>query len=175
MWYFIHHSGIHATIAGVLTATTIPALGVGGRKAPLLRLEHSLLIPVGFLIVPLFALANTNIEFERGMLEGLFAPLGMGIVLGLLLGKPIGIFLVSWTATRFNLVSLPAGFRWRHVIGTGCLAGIGFTMSIFIALLSFDDPHLIAMAKFSILIGSLLSMIAGCALLWKNGREREAV
>ncbi len=171
MWYFIHHSGIHATIAGVLTATAIPAAGAN-KKSPLERLEHSLSIPVSFIIVPVFALANTNITFDGSMVAGLFAPLGLGIIFGLVLGKPIGITLVAWIASRLNIATLPTGFRWRHVVGLGLLAGIGFTMSIFIALLSFKDPFLIAEAKLAVLVGSFISMVSGCALLWRNGNQR---
>src|SRR5690606_4082112 len=126
-------------------------------------------IPVSFIIVPVFALANTNITFDGSMVAGLFAPLGLGIIFGLVLGKPIGITLVAWIASRLNIATLPTGFRWRHVVGLGLLAGIGFTMSIFIALLSFKDPFLIAEAKLAVLVGSFISMVSGCALLWRNG------
>lgn len=167
MWYFIHHSGIHATIAGVLTAVTIPLTvkGKGTNASPLLKLEHALVVPVNFLIVPLFALANTNIRFEDGMLEGLASPLGVGIILGLVLGKPIGVFLMTKLAIVLRIGSMPQGASWTQIIGIGLLAGIGFTMSIFIALLSFSDASMIAEAKFSILIASLISGLLGCILL----------
>lgn len=167
MWYFIHHSGIHATIAGVLTAVTIPLTvkGKGRNASPLLKLEHGLVVPVNFLIVPLFALANTNIRFEDGMLEGLASPLGVGIILGLVLGKPIGVFLMTKLAIVLRIGSMPQGASWMQIIGIGLLAGIGFTMSIFIALLSFSDASMIAEAKFSILIASLISGLLGCILL----------
>ena len=167
MWYFIHHSGIHATIAGVLTAVTIPLTvkGKGTNASPLLKLEHALVVPVNFLIVPLFALANTNIRFEDGMLEGLASPLGVGIILGLVLGKPIGVFLMTKLAIVLRIGSMPQGASWMQIIGIGLLAGIGFTMSIFIALLSFSDASMIAEAKFSILIASLISGLLGCILL----------
>lgn len=167
MWYFIHHSGIHATIAGVLTAVTIPLTvkGKGRNASPLLKLEHALVVPVNFLIVPLFALANTNIRFEDGMLEGLASPLGVGIILGLVLGKPIGVFLMTKLAIVLRIGSMPQDASWMQIIGIGLLAGIGFTMSIFIALLSFSDASMIAEAKFSILIASLISGLLGCILL----------
>ena len=167
MWYFIHHSGIHATIAGVLTAVTIPLTvkGKGTNASPLLKLEHALVVPVNFLIVPLFALANTNIRFEDGMLEGLASPLGVGIILGLVLGKPIGVFLMTKLAIVLRIGSMPQGASWIQIIGIGLLAGIGFTMSIFIALLSFSDASMIAEAKFSILVASLISGLLGCILL----------
>lgn len=165
IWYFIHHSGIHATIAGVLTAMTIPLTVKGNGEPPLLKLEHALTTPVNFLIVPMFALANTNIRFEDGMLAGLVSPLGIGITLGLMLGKPVGIFLMTKLAIVLRIGSMPQGASWIQVIGIALLAGIGFTMSIFIALLSFSDSFLIAEAKFSILVASLLSGVIGYVLL----------
>lgn len=165
IWYFIHHSGIHATIAGVLTAMAIPLGTKGQEEPPLLKLEHALTTPVNFLIVPLFALANTNIRFEDGMLGGLFSPLGLGIILGLLVGKPVGVYLMTKLAVLLRIGSLPQDASWIQIIGVGLLAGIGFTMSIFVALLSFSDNLLIAEAKFSILVASLLSGVTGYILL----------
>ena len=165
IWYFVHHSGIHATIAGVLTAMTIPLATKGQQEPPLLKLEHALVTPVNFLIVPLFALANTAIRFEEGMLEGLISPLGIGIIVGLMLGKPVGVYLMTKLAILLRIGSMPEGASWAQIIGVGLLAGIGFTMSIFIALLSFSDNLLIAEAKFSILVASLLSGVTGYILL----------
>ncbi|PRD47184.1 Na+/H+ antiporter NhaA [Sphingobacterium haloxyli] len=167
IWYFVHHSGIHATIAGVLTAMTIPLATKGKHEPPLLKLEHALTTPVNFLIVPVFALANTNIRFEDGMLEGLVSPLGIGIILGLMLGKPVGVYLMTKLAIMLRIGSMPQGASWTQIIGIGLLAGIGFTMSIFIALLSFSSDLLIAEAKFSILVASLLSGVIGYVLLNK--------
>ncbi len=164
MWYFIHHSGIHATIAGVLTAMALPLTTRNG-AAPLERLEHLLIKPVNFLIIPLFALANTNIRFEPGMAEGIYTPLGAGIILGLFIGKPLGITLFSWLSVKSGLCRLPEGANWKHIAGVGILGGIGFTMSIFIALLSFSDPSWLPVAKFSVLTGSLLSGVCGCIVL----------
>lgn len=164
MWYFIHHSGIHATIAGVLTAMTIPLKARDG-SAPLERLEHLLIRPVNLLIIPLFALANTNIRFEPGMLEGVYTPVGMGVILGLCIGKPLGITLFSWLSVKSGLCRLPEGAGWKHITGVGLLGGIGFTMSIFIALLSFSDPSWLPIAKFSVLTASLISGIGGYLVL----------
>src|SRR5690606_21104699 len=100
------------------------------------KLEHALTKPVNFIILPIFALANTNIHFQDGMVEGLFSSLGMGILLGLIVGKPVGILLLSWLSVKSKLCQLPEGANWVHIVGVGLLAGIGFTMSIFIALLS---------------------------------------
>ncbi|SEG17493.1 Na+/H+ antiporter NhaA [Sphingobacterium lactis] len=160
IWYFIHHSGIHATIAGVLVAMTIPTNDTDV-ESPLERLEHALVKPVNFIIIPLFAFANTNITLENEMLAGLTAPLGLGITLGLLIGKPVGILLTSYICTKLKLSSLPEGSTWRHILGVGLLAGIGFTMSIFIAILSFKDPLFVSEAKLSILITSLLAGVIG--------------
>ena len=171
IWYFVHHSGIHATIAGVLTALTLPTTP-DATESPLEKLEHILTKPVNFLIIPVFALANTNIRFEAGMVEGLFSNLGMGIVLGLIIGKPVGILLLSWLSVKGKICQLPQGAKWIHVVGVGLLAGIGFTMSIFIALLSFADPDLISIAKFAILTASVLSGGIGFILLKMTGRKQ---
>ncbi len=170
-WYFVHHSGIHATIAGVLTAMTLPTTP-DDKESPLEKLEHLLVNPVNFVIMPLFALANTNIVLEADMLEGLLTPLGLGIVGGLFLGKPIGISLATWISVRSGLCTLPANASWGHIIGVGMLGGIGFTMSIFIAMLSFaDTPHFSSEAKFAVLVASLLSGVAGSVLLLVLGRR----
>lgn len=160
IWYFVHHSGIHATIAGVLVAMTIPTNDTA-IESPLERLEHALTKPVNFFIIPVFAFANTNITLESEMLGGLTSSLGLGITLGLLVGKPIGIMLTSYLCTKAKLSSLPEGSTWRHIFGVGLLAGIGFTMSIFIAILSFNDPLHISEAKLSILITSFLAGVIG--------------
>lgn len=164
IWYFVHHSGIHATIAGVLVAMTIPTNDTAA-ESPLERLEHALVKPVNFIIIPLFAFANTNITLESEMLHGLTAPLGLGITLGLLVGKPVGILLTSFICTKIKLSTLPADSTWRHIFGVGLLAGIGFTMSIFIAILSFNDALHIAEGKLSILLTSLLAGVLGFLFL----------
>lgn len=170
MWYFIHNSGIHATIAGVLTALTLPTTP-DNTESPLEKLEHLLVKPVNFIIVPIFALANTNITIESEMLDRLFTGLGMGIMLGLVLGKPMGIMFVSWLSVKFKICKLPARSNWMHILGVGLLGGIGFTMSIFISLLSFDDAALVAEAKFAILIASFLSGVLGYFLLRANSKK----
>lgn len=172
MWYFIHHSGIHATIAGVLTALTLPTTP-DASESPLEKLEHALIKPVNFLIIPVFALANTNISFEPGMMEGLTSALGFGIVLGLLFGKPAGILLASWISVKLRICKLPNKANWKHIAGVGLLGGIGFTMSIFIALLSFSDTDVVAEAKFAILTGSFLSGLLGYILL-RSGKPKPA-
>ncbi len=176
LWYFVHHSGIHATIAGVLLAFTIPTNDTD-ILSPLEKLEHFLTKPVAFLIMPIFALANTNITFVDGMLEGLASPMGLGIILGLFVGKTIGVTLFSYVAVKTKLANLPTGANWKHIIGLGMLAGIGFTMSIFISMLSFNDMLHIVEAKFSILCASLLSGIVGFLFLKsiKGKESNEAI
>ncbi|MBL7698699.1 MAG: Na+/H+ antiporter NhaA [Chitinophagaceae bacterium] len=172
LWYFIHHSGIHATIAGVLTALTIPTTK-DATVSPLEKLEHALAYPVNFVIMPIFALANTNITFESGMTSGLFSELGLGIMIGLFIGKPVGITLTTWIVVKLGWGKMLRGATWAHIIGLGLLGGIGFTMSIFIALLSFDDPLLQAESKFSVLVTSVISGFVGFLLLNRiNARNR---
>lgn len=158
IWYFVHHSGIHATIAGVLIAMTIPTNDTDV-ESPLERLEHAIAKPVNLLIVPLFAFANTNITLQAEMLEGLTSPLGLGIILGLLIGKPVGILISTFICTKLGLSTLPENATWTHIIGVGFLAGIGFTMSIFVSILSFKDPLFVEEAKLAVL---LTSLVAGC-------------
>lgn len=172
IWYFIHHSGIHATIAGVLTAFAIPIKGRQRGHSPIQTVEHAIANPVNFIIMPLFALANTNIRFESDMVEGLASPLGMGIIAGLFIGKPIGITLLSWVSVKLGLSELPKGTKWFQVLAMGLMSGIGFTMSIFIALLSFDDAYHQTEAKFAILTASALSGIIGYVILRNLGRKR---
>ncbi|WP_312338205.1 Na+/H+ antiporter NhaA [Sphingobacterium sp.] len=171
VWYFIHHSGIHATIAGVLVAMTIPTNDTD-IESPLERLEHALVKPVNFLIIPLFAFANTNITLESSMIQGLVAPLGLGVGLGLLFGKPLGILTMTLICSKLGISSLPEGSSFKHIFGVGLLAGIGFTMSIFISILSFGDPLHINEAKLSILLTSMLSGIFGYFVLHIFGRNR---
>jgi NhaA family Na+:H+ antiporter len=164
IWYFIHHSGVHATIAGVMTAFMLPTTK-GREESPLEKLEHRLATPVHFFIMPLFALANTNISFARASADMLLTDLSLGIIIGLFVGKPAGIALFSWISVRLKLSSLPARARWKHITGLGFLGGIGFTMSIFIALLSYSDPQIRDTSKLAILVASTLSGIIGYIIL----------
>ena len=169
IWYFVHHSGIHATIAGVLVAMTLPT-NTTNEESPLEKLEHALFKPVNFLIVPIFAFANTNITLQKEMLEGLTSPLGLGITLGLLFGKPIGITITTLICTKTGLGQFPANSKLVHIVGLGFLAGIGFTMSIFISILSFDDKIFIEEAKLAVLLTSLLAGLFGFVILRFSGR-----
>lgn len=174
IWYFVHHSGIHATIAGVLVAMSLPTNDTDV-ESPLEKLEHALVKPVNFLIIPIFAFANTNITIHNEMIEGLTSPLGLGISLGLIFGKPIGIVITSFLCSKLGIGQLPANSKLIHMIGLGLLAGIGFTMSIFISMLSFDNQIFIEEAKLSVLITSLIAGILGYLILSfssRNNREK---
>jgi NhaA family Na+:H+ antiporter len=165
LWYFLHHSGIHATIAGVVLAFSIPTNVSTTEISPLEKLEHQLHIPVGFFIMPVFALTNTNITFNQEMVSGITNTLGLGIICGLVVGKLIGINLFSYLAITLKWSSLPQNASWKQMLGVGFLAGIGFTMSIFIALLSFRTSDIQDEAKFAILLASVLAGILGFTVL----------
>jgi len=164
MWYFMLRSGVHATLAGVLLAFAIPFAPRNGHS-PSERLEHFLDRPVAFGIMPLFALANTGIMLGEGWLAGLATGNAAGIAAGLVLGKPAGIVLASVLAVRSGMSRLPVDIRWGHIVGAGLLGGIGFTMSIFITLLAFEDPGLVQGSKIAILLSSLVAGSAGFLVL----------
>ncbi|SHG59328.1 Na+/H+ antiporter NhaA [Flavobacterium defluvii] len=164
MWYFMLNSGIHATITGVILAFVIP-FGDGGEKTSSYKLQHFLHKPVAFIILPLFAVANTCITINSDWHSGLNHPNAFGIILGLVIGKPLGIALFSSIGVSAGLCALPKNLKWTHILGAGMLGGIGFTMSIFITLLAFKDPETILYSKISILIASVLSGALGFAYL----------
>ncbi len=159
MWYFMHHSGVHATITGVLLAFAIP-FGNGDERSPSYGLQHFLHKPVAFFILPLFAFANTCISIDGSWYQNLAQPASLGVLAGLVIGKPLGICLFALTAITFKISSL-GDLKWKHIIGAGMLAGIGFTMSIFITLLAYDQASEINQSKIAILIASLIAGIAG--------------
>jgi NhaA family Na+:H+ antiporter len=159
----MQQSGVHPTITGVLLAFAIP-FGDGEEKSPSCILQHWLHKPVAFFILPLFALANTCISIDSGWLTGLTQSNSIGIFAGLVVGKPLGIFLFSFIAVSLGLCALQEDLKWKQIIGVGLLAGIGFTMSIFITLLAFDNPELITQSKIAILIASLVAGSIG--YLW---------
>lgn len=217
LWLFVHESGVHATIAGVVVALTIPARSRvnvrtfvdHGRQSlesveleqlagvdrpvltsphlvgvidsidhackqvttPLQRLEHALEPWVAFLIVPLFALANAGISISTDALGALNTAVLCGVVLGLVVGKPLGITIVCRFAVRLGLASLPSGVSWTHLLGASFLAGIGFTMSLFITYLAFADPHHVAAAKFGVLLASFLAALGGTAVLMRSWKD----
>jgi len=172
MWYFMLHSGVHSTLAGILLAFAIP-FGKGEKTSLSYRLQDWLHKPVSLIILPLFALANTAMVFGKGWDTGLAEPGSIGIFAGLIIGKPLGVFLFSFLAVSIGVCALPSGLKWKHVLGIGFLAGIGFTMSIFITLLAYSDEILITESKISILLASLVSGILGYSWLkyvLKKGR-----
>ncbi|HSM07866.1 MAG TPA: Na+/H+ antiporter NhaA [Gemmatimonadota bacterium] len=222
MWYFVLQSGVHATIAGVVTAAFVPAsLGraaerlrdsaveirqlarelteaeglreawevidereaelediahaVSRQSAPLYRLEHAIHPWSAYVILPVFAFANAGIQISlSGLGATLTTPLALGIMLGLFLGKQVGITGAAWLAVRLGAGTLPEGARWSQIWGGAALAGIGFTMSIFIAALAFPDTGTLQVAKLAVVIGSLASAAAGVALLSLANRPDEA-
>lgn len=162
MWYFMLNSGVHATITGVLLAFVIP-FGDGGKKTSSYRLQHFLHKPVAFIILPLFAISNTCIAINADWHEGLGHENSIGILLGLVMGKPLGIYLFSFLAVSIGICKLPKDLKWKNILGAGMLGGIGFTMSIFITLLAFknDGEEVITYSKIAILIASFISGILG--------------
>jgi len=164
MWYFMLNSGVHATITGVLLAFVIP-FGDGGEKSTSYKLQHFLHKPVAFIILPLFAIANTCIAIQTDWHEGLNHPNTLGIILGLVIGKPLGILLFSFIGVTMGICSLPKSLKWSHILGAGMLGGIGFTMSIFITILAFQDLETIIFSKIAILIASVLSGVFGFVYL----------
>ena len=172
MWFLMLKSGVHSTIAGVLLAFAIPFRSIGTEDSPSHRLEHLLHKPVAFLILPLFALANTGVVIDPLWQQALATANSLGILVGLVIGKPIGIFLFSLLAVTAGLCRLPGDVGWRHVFGAGCLGGIGFTMSIFINNLAFvGQAQLINDSKMAILMASLCAGTIGICWLLAFGRR----
>lgn len=167
MWYFMLNSGVHATITGVLLAFAIP-FQKGNPNSVSDRLLHWLHKPVAFIIIPLFALSNTAIVIGSDWMDNFSESYSLGIIFGLGLGKPLGILAFCYLAVKLKLTSLPKEINWNSLLGVGFLGGIGFTMSIFITLIAFEDGHLINNAKFMILIASLLSGVIGFIWLKKS-------
>lgn len=164
MWYFMLNSGVHATLSGVLLAFAIP-FQKGEENSISYQLQHHLHKPVAFIIVPLFALANTCIVFSQNFQQQLFSKEAIGIILGLLIGKPLGILLFCGIAVLVGLCVLPHQLKWKHIFGAGLLAGIGFTMSIFITMLAYTDAVHINTGKMAILNASAIAAILGLGVL----------
>ena len=165
MWYFMLNSGIHATVTGVLLAFVIP-FGDGSNKTSSYKLQHFLHKPAAFIILPLFAMANTGIAISSNWHEELNHPNTIGIILGLVVGKPLGIWLFSFLAVSLGICTLPRDLKWSNILGAGMLGGIGFTMSIFITMLAFknDGEAVITYSKIAILIASFIAGTIG--FLW---------
>lgn len=177
LWFFVFQSGIHATIAGVLLALTVPLKQTPAKpearasESPLHRLEHALIVPVAYFIVPIFGFANAGVSFSGLGIDALLAPVTLGVAVGLSLGKLLGIFGAVVILVKLNWADLPVGATWMQMLGTTLLCGIGFTMSLFISLLAFNEPLLQDEAKIGILMGSLVAGIAGYTILRLSRRE----
>lgn len=168
LWYFVYNSGIHATLAGVLFAFVAP-------REQIRSLEHAFHKTVNFVILPVFALANTSIVINPELIDDAMGTLGLGLFLGLFVGKPVGVLLFSWLLVNNKVAKLPEGVNWAQLTGSGILAGIGFTMSIFIASLAFDDPKMQNVSKLVVLISAVLSIAT--VIIWMklaNGKKQEA-
>lgn len=172
MWYFVLKSGVHATLAGVITAFCIPMKDKWG-KSPLHSLEHGLTPYVLYGIVPIFAFANAGVVLKGMTFSALLAPLPLGIALGLIIGKQVGVFGVTFALVKSGLARMPSGANWLHIYGLSCLAGVGFTMSLFIGSLSFDDPVLMNQVRLGVLSGSLVSGLLGYGALMLAARGAE--
>lgn len=178
MWWFMHNSGIHATITGVLLAIAIPTFSKNHKPAPSALLQEKLHLPVSYFILPLFALVNTAIQIEPGWDKAIFNPASLGIIVGLVVGKPIGIFLFTWISIKLKLAEKPSGTTWGQLFGVGILGGIGFTMSIFVTLLAFNSlteaKHVINEAKFAIILSSIIAGALGFVILKQlfNSKKR---
>ncbi len=160
MWFFMLHSGVHATITGVLLAFAIP-FGNGDEKSTSYILQDFLHKPVAFIVLPIFALANTAIIFSDNITETLLENNSLGIALGLIVGKPLGVFIFSFMAVNIGLCRLPKDLDWKSIFGIGLLAGIGFTMSFFITMLAFDNETIVSSSKLIIIISSLIAGLLG--------------
>ena len=165
MWVFVLKSGVHATLAGVLIAFTIPLKAKNGDEALLYKMEHGLHPWVAFLILPVFAFANAGVNFTGIGIDDLLQPLTLGIAVGLFLGKQIGVYLATWIGVKSGIARLPENVTWRHVYGVAFLTGVGFTMSLFIGSLAFDAATEMNAVRLGVVLGSVLSGLFGYMLL----------
>ncbi len=180
LWVLVLRSGVHATLAGVILALTIPIRLTPGTPeaspsvSPLHQLEHALQKPVAFLIVPIFGFANAGVSFSGVTPAVLIEPLTLGVAAGLVVGKLVGVFGTVAALVRLGLADLPAAASWGQTLGVALLCGIGFTMSLFIGLLAFDEPAMQVRVKFGILAGSLIAGLAGYTVLRVTDRRKAA-
>ena len=173
LWFFTYQSGVHATISGVLLATVIPHRKKNEEYSLLTKIEHNISSYVAFGIMPLFALANAGVSLDGINLESLLSPVPLGIVLGLFVGKQIGVFLFSIIAIKLKIAQMPNNANWMSFYGVGILAGIGFTMSLFIGNLAFvENIEYIDSVKIGVLTGSLLSTLVGYGLLLLTSKNK---
>ena len=175
MWYFTYKSGIHATIAGVLLASTIPHRLKEKDFSLLVNLEHAISPYVAFMIMPLFAFANAGVSLDGLSLSSLLAPVPLGILCGLFFGKQIGVLLFSYVSIKFRFAEAPSKSNWLSIYGVSILTGIGFTMSLFVGNLAFvNNTQYMDGVKIGVLTGSLLSTIFGYLLLLMSSRKVNA-
>ena len=176
LWFFTYQSGVHATISGVLLATVIPHRKKNEEYSLLTKIEHNISSYVAFGIMPLFALANAGVSLDGINLESLLSPVPLGIVLGLFVGKQIGVFLFSIISIKLKIAQMPNNANWMSFYGVGILAGIGFTMSLFIGNLAFvENIEYIDGVKIGVLTGSLLSALIGYSLLLLTAKNRKKI
>ncbi len=173
MWTFVLKSGVHATLAGVALGLLIPLNRADGSSI-LHELEETLHPYVKFLILPLFAFANAGLPFDGFSMNSLMQQIPLGILAGLAIGKPVGILLVCWLMIALRLARMPEGASWRQLIGVSCLAGIGFTMSLFIGTLAFDSTEANAEVRVGVVAGSLVSIVLGLAVLFSEKTKSRA-
>ena len=175
LWYCVLKSGLHATMAGVILAMTIPSKGKRGRKyvRPMQHWEHLLSNWVRFLIVPIFAFFNAGVDLRNVSVNDLTHPVVLGVALGLIIGKQLGIFGAVFAMVKCGLVPMPTEANWKHVYGTAIVCGIGFTMSIFVSILAFEPGHAQEMAKGGVILGSLISALFGYIFLRLVGANRK--
>lgn len=166
IWVCVLKSGVHATLAGVLTALAIPIHGkTKEAQSPLHKLEHGLHPWIAFGVLPIFAFANAGVSLSGLSLEDLAAPITLGVAAGLFVGKQIGVFGATFLAVKAGIARRPEGTNWAHIYGVACLTGIGFTMSLFIGMLAFDSRDSLDQVRIGVLAGSILSAIAGVMAL----------
>lgn len=172
IWVCVLKSGVHATLAGVVTALFIPMVGdKADSQSPLHSLEHSLHPWIAFMVMPVFAFANAGLSLNGLSFADLLKPIPLGMVLGLFVGKPVGVVLMSLLAIKSGLVKMPEGMRMGHLVGVAWLTGVGFTMSLFIGGLAFSDASHLNDIRLGVLVGSLMSGAAGCTVLFLMGQS----
>lgn len=166
IWVCVLKSGVHATLAGVITALFIPLQGrTENAQSPLHHLEHDLHPWVAFMVLPIFAFANAGLSFDGLSLSALLAPVPLGIALGLFIGKPVGVLGFAAIALKTGLAKMPEGMSWRHLAGVAWLTGVGFTMSLFIGGLAFADIERLNEVRLGVIAGSVASALAACLIL----------
>jgi NhaA family Na+:H+ antiporter len=174
LWVAVLESGVHATLAGVVIGLAIPMAGMREVKrfSPLRETERNLHAWVSLGVVPAFAFFNSGLGLSAAALDTLLTPVSLGVILGLLIGKPVGVFGATWLAVKLGIAKRPDGTNWGQLLGVAMVAGIGFTMSLFIAGLAFSDPAAFRNAKLSVIVGSLPSAAVGAAVLWLSRTRR---